>query len=693
METEGDIWSLLCNASKLCRDQGEERLRNTLTGGDAQQTEQVKVKQQVTRLAQTYSSEQRWEARLGFLIGAKIYVASEATQVDDDLRRQLVGAGIVLLVDDEVRVRDAAGQLLGALCAKLGPVVYEEAGPTTLELIKQNLEREEEMEANRTERGDTGGGRTAESIFHDTAGWKNLESSIKCLQYMVEGCGEAFQPHLDGALMDLVRTSLGHTNRFVREAGYYTVTSFVKTGAANGDAGIAHRFSEDVAKGLADNWSQVRLSASVACRQLLLSVADAERREEFYPTLLPRLCLNRYYMAEGVKLYCQETWKLAVGDAGKSMVEKYISHVVEYYVECTTAGNHAVREAACQCIAELAAKIDKTVLAPHVDRLLNTLLDCFKDDSWPVRDTACVAAGTFVRSYASESEGKLDTLFNLFLTNLKDPISSVRQGAAIAIANCVRAYEDAVFDRVVNVMKQGFSGLKEQPVESERYRDLSNTSDFGVVKQLRDNDVALHENQPMYSCGSLAPKMGRGGGCSDSRFQKPSEPWELADGCVHLLAELTASAAYSTQLAKLLVPLSDSTRVRHYTMHFALLATVLKRLPAIAENLGKRQFKPFLEEFMDGIFYACESDNGLAKAAGEQVVVYLNDYLGPNIFRGRVEQYHPRYLNVIERILVAGEPMQVSAGLPFGAQATSAIPIARPRRDESEEIHLGGTPT
>lgn len=39
----------------------------------------------------------------------------------------------------------------------------------------------------------------------------------------------------------------------------------------------------------------------------------------------------------------------------------------------------------------------------------------------------------------------------------------------------------------------------------------------------------------MYSCGSLAPKMGRGkrgGGCMDHKFRKPPEPWELADGCV-----------------------------------------------------------------------------------------------------------------------------------------------------------------
>ena len=87
-------------------------------------------------------------------------------------------------------------------------------------------------------------------------------------------------------------------------------------------------------------------------------------------------------MAEGVKLYCQETWRTTFGSEGKAMVERYIDGVVGYYVECTSADNHAVREAACHCVAELAAKIDRAVLAPHVQTLLRTLLECFQDDSW-----------------------------------------------------------------------------------------------------------------------------------------------------------------------------------------------------------------------------------------------------------------------------------------------------------------------
>ena len=33
----------------------------------------------------------------------------------------------------------------------------------------------------------------------------------------------------------------------------------------------------------------------------------------------------RYHMAEGVKLYCQETWRTTFGSERKAMVERYIS--------------------------------------------------------------------------------------------------------------------------------------------------------------------------------------------------------------------------------------------------------------------------------------------------------------------------------------------------------------------------------
>lgn len=50
-------------------------------------------------------------------------------------------------------------------------------------------------------------------------------------------------------------------------------------------------------------------------------------------------------------------------------------------------------------------------LATHVDRLLKALLVCFFDESWPVRDAACVASGRFAGAYPEECRPSLDKLY------------------------------------------------------------------------------------------------------------------------------------------------------------------------------------------------------------------------------------------------------------------------------------------
>ncbi len=62
-------------------------------------------------------------------------------------------------------------------------------------------------------------------------------------------------------------------------------------------------------------------------------------------------------MAEGVKLYSQETWRVVTKGKGVALVEENIEGVVKFYISQSQASNHAVREAACACIAELGTKV------------------------------------------------------------------------------------------------------------------------------------------------------------------------------------------------------------------------------------------------------------------------------------------------------------------------------------------------
>jgi hypothetical protein len=52
---------------------------------------------------------------------------------------------------------------------------------------------------------------------------------------MIDGCGASFQVFVDDELLKIIFTTLTHTNRFVRETGFYVCSSLV--GCGNTDEG------------------------------------------------------------------------------------------------------------------------------------------------------------------------------------------------------------------------------------------------------------------------------------------------------------------------------------------------------------------------------------------------------------------------------------------------------------------------
>ena len=685
-EEVADVWNDITGPNKLDRDRGCQHLESLI-----KENPDLKATFTDMILTNAFNPELPWQTKLGILAASTILCQ------DNDELLKVGDKAIEWLSDNEVRVRMSSGEFLGALCKAKGSKVFEQYRDKVYTLIKENIDRE--FESQNTQNS---GRRSpiAEEIFHDTAGWRNLESSVKCLQAMINGCAEHFRDFIDQNLLDLIFDSLRHQNRFVRETGYQTCATIIEVCAkipdqeTNPMKKYNRHFASQLSKGLADNWSQVRMAASVATRQFLLLFKTCPQTQESVQDLLPRLCLNRYYLAEGVRIYSQDTWVMIVGQSGKKAVEENVVTYVKYYVECTKADNHAVREAACQCIAELAAKVDASYVNPYVDLLLSTLIECFQDESWPVRDMACVASGSFITSFPEPSKSKFSLLKSLFLANLKDPISSVRQGAAQALGKAVKAYKDdqSLIKELELVMKEAFDNVQNQPMESHRYGDMSSKpGDFGVVKQLRDNDPRLHENQTMYSCGSLAPKMKKssGGGCGDCTFRKPSEPWEAADGCLYLAAEL--ASVHPVMVMTLLPKMAEAARHKHYTLHYHFLESLAKLLPVLGRNMGKSNFKPFLERFFDPLFYAVESDNSpAASCASQDCLRNLGEWLGINILKGRVDQYNTNYSMLLDHILCSSPSkpsMMPSMSRPGFAAGGSPMTIPRPNQQ------LGGTPT
>ena len=638
-----DIETLLFHEKRLYRDEGENKLN--LVNKDNCQSDLVSFILNLINQLQKSDTETSWNISHGCLLGIKGVLLKYDQNNCEDLRSNfdlILQLSMKNLIHNEARIRLVAGSVIGALCRLDDCMVLAASKTYLVELLLTDLERHGQEDSELSSF-------SSQEIFHQSAGWRHLETSMKCLQQIIENC-KSFKDQVDQSLIELLFKTLHHDNRFVRETGFNVFSKLFNCKKRINEnpvlIKVADTISEHLAIGLADNWSQVRLASSKATRNFLLNYSNPQR---YYLQLLPRICLNRYYIADGVRIFSQNSWKEICGSDGKKLVESCIAAVVSYYVQSTKANNHAVREAACHCIAELASKIDTNVTRPYVAQLIEALLECFRDDSWPVRDSACISCGNLLLEFPEEVKCHRDVLYKLFLGNLQDPIPSVRAGAAISLGKYVKAYNDEVMTEIVNEIKEGFDFIKTQPQDSDNFVGLDKKpAVFGVVKNLQDPN---HTDQIMYSCGSLAPKMSRQklGGCTDCHFQRPSKPWERSDGCVYFLTELSKNFP---EISITLIPdLIKASSYKHFPQHVIFVETICKQIPIFAKAIKKRAFKAHLENFFPIIFYALDSDTQLTSSAAENCLLELSVFVGPGILKGRVEMWNPNQLTRLNRVL------------------------------------------
>jgi len=490
---------------------------------------------------------------------------------------------------------------------------------------------------------------------------------------------------LDEELMEAVNyCCVTHINRHVRAAGINVLEQMVHASTTapssttttppnnqnsllltNPQSKLQTTIVQVLQETLADNWSQVRMAASVLCRvffqALLQTNPSTPIPQTIYLKLIPRMCLNRFYLAQGVKLYSHETWRLLFdregedGGGGMEAVAKCAGAVCRYYVKMCDADNHVVREAGCQAVAELANKLGrseeyKVFLAPFVPILLQALLMCFHDESWPVRDEACLACGIFCIAYPAECEPELPILFQRWTEQLTDQIWSVREDAAVALGDAIEAYGTSMMDKVLDVLRRDLSSARKEPAMTmEEYKR-------------RQNDIDSHTDSQLYSCGSLAPKLRKGGagriGCGDCQVTRPKAPWEATDGCIYLIRELCvrlctagggngngAMVLTDDILLPIMQELVDVCRVQHFPQSDDLRTTLWKQLPVIANALGKQRFKRiYLQLFLELLMKNLDdsrprgSTSKLSVHAAGQCAGELGNLVGNSIFRGRLEE-------------------------------------------------------
>jgi hypothetical protein len=595
-----------------------------------------------------------------------------------------------LMVDPEFRVRNQVGPLLKNMILKdtqKGTLHFERLRDMLLKNIEETFQREPEggvdASANPNVANKTlSGGKQIQihkdetgKTMHDTEGWKSLETSMRIMQNVIEAVGVNLYEFDLSRILGCIIKGVDHINRFVREISYFVIgaifiasSQVLKNTATENVNFQQHKdrfkaFCTDlipiVAKGLADNWSQVRYAASQACRSFyLIAKEDPQLREEFDPILVPRMCLNRYYVAEGVKIYSNETWRLVHEDKGKEVIAKYAKEVCKFYISQSLADNHAVREASCHCIGELCtkvAKIDPEPFKPYVQDLLTALLDCFKDASWPVRDCACIACASFVITFPKESEGVFEELKKLWFDHLSDNIQTVRDNSAVSIARLLQSdLKDRVAGEIRDYVKANLMMAKEQPAQSKQFANLKNETQFGVAKPKETHNHSPtdeeHSDKQLYSCGSLAPKLKRGGGCMDHGFSRPKEPWEQTDGSVFLLREVSGLDDFKDLVKENLDNLSSLSFIDHFKHSHHLRENIFKSLLVIIKNIGKKEFRPFIELFLDPVFRAAkdQANQNMAVQAQDLVIEWEQVY-GEGIFKGILENHDERFIEDLKK--------------------------------------------
>lgn len=496
--------------------------------------------------------------------------------------------------------------------------------------------------------------KSSAGALDDTTGWRSLETNWQALaSYIAANGSDYFLQHsVDLELLQACEySSIAHVNRHVRAAGIAVLEQWIKIAPAPvlQESDLRETTVKVLKDSLADNWSQVRMAASVLCRTFFLQLQhyDIHNLDKVYAVLVPRMCLNRFYLAQGVKLYSHDTWKLVFPKGGVDIVANCAGAVCRYYIKMCDADNHVVREAACQAVAELATKLGadpkhKEKLQPFVNMLLQALIVCFHDESWPVRDEACLACGIFCKAYPNECLEELDMLKEKWVEQLTDQIWSVRQDAGVALADAMEAYGDDMLNFLLDILKEKIPSAREQPSMSrEEY----------LKKQ---NDIESHTDSQLYSCGSLAPKLKKGSvgrkegagriGCSSCDITRPRSPWEATDGCIYLLREILVKRPDLSDdiVLPLLTELADVCRVKHFPQGDDLRTTLWRQLPYIATTLGKQRFKRlYLGLFLDLLMQNLEEStaSALSKHAAGQCAEELAQLVGPRIFRGRLDDF------------------------------------------------------
>ena len=143
----------------------------------------------------------------------------------------------------------------------------------------------------------------------------------------------------------------------------------------------------------------------------------------------------------------------------------------------------------------------------------------------------------------------------------------------IQVLKSTEMYKDQLTDLIKQFVKENIMKAKEQNPDSQKFDGMTNETRFGVAQMNNE-----HTDNTMYSCGSLAPKLKRGGGCMDHGFTREKQLWELTDGTIFLLRECSSIPFMQDFVLGQMENLNDLCYVSHFKHSSSLKENLFKSL-------------------------------------------------------------------------------------------------------------------
>ncbi len=89
-------------------------------------------------------------------------------------------------------------------------------------------------------------------------------------------------------ILEVIEKSIAHLNRFVREISYFVINAILETSVGIESTEYLPRFNAFaeklvplIAKGLSDNWSQVRYASSLCARAFFMVIKNCENQDDY----------------------------------------------------------------------------------------------------------------------------------------------------------------------------------------------------------------------------------------------------------------------------------------------------------------------------------------------------------------------------------------------------------------------------